>query len=184
MDRRNGATDRPQMNPNWTTAMARTWCQWHRLSDCVAQALADVVLRFGIRDGESLERQLRIRGVDLPRGYTQVIERFVDYADACVREAGWNWVWRVGVVPPYPIGTLLDQGLIIGIDDLEPATYRVCADGIPLDLDMQTSSGGPTVICTTPHDRAMACRRVADSRVALIRFEDAEPLVAEGFLLV
>ena len=178
------ARSRPRLTPNWARSMARYWCHQHCLSECVADVLADVFLRFGIRDSDSLERQIRVRGVEVPKGYGPVIGRFGDYADACVREAGWNWVWRAGVVPPFPVGTLLEQGLIVGIDDIEPAAYRVRLDGLPsVPADDTCHGGDDAVVCTTPQDRASANHRQPKAGVRLIAFESAIPLEDQGYVL-
>lgn len=173
--------ERPRLTQEWACSLARSWCRLYRLPDRVADDLGEVFFRFRVRDAGSIERQLRFRGVMLPDGNTQVLDGFADYVNSGVREVGWAWVWEHGVMPPYPVGTVLRQGLIVGIDDLEPATYRVRPDGLPGDIRLPDRRG--LLVCTTPLDRELVGSVPDHPQVILVPFEDASLPADDGVLV-
>jgi hypothetical protein len=90
------------------------------------------------------------------------------------------WVVEHEIDPPYPVGTLLRQGLIVGIDDMEPATYRVRPDSIPEDIPDVDEKG--RTVRTTFRERSEVRELKRDPRIVLVRFEDADLLPEDTFM--
>jgi hypothetical protein len=172
--------DRPTLTLEATKSLARAWCEQVKLPLTIADLLGEVVWRTQLRDSAAILRQLRFRGVDVAVENPSIFDDFVLVVDREVRELGWLWVVEHEIDPPYPVGTLLRQGLIVGIDDMEPATYRVRPDSIPEGIPDVDEKG--RTVRTTFRERSEVRELKRDPRIVLVRFEDADLLPEDTFM--
>jgi len=96
-------------------------------------------------DGYELAKELdKYAYWDTSRAEMEALDDMDFLVDQKVRAAVKEWATSNDIQPPLPVGTRIKEGVITGIDDYSPATYRVKENG-----------------CTN------------DSRSRLIRYEDA-----------
>lgn len=115
---------RPSINRDLILEAARPFCADLQLGDTEAIDLAGVYAR-GVRCGFKLGVELDLKGWNIDALMVEELDGFHHRVTSTHRERCWTWAKEHDIQPPFPIGTVIEQGEITGVSRFSPATYEV-----------------------------------------------------------
>ncbi|ANS86948.1 hypothetical protein VSVS12_03239 [Vibrio scophthalmi] len=69
--------------------------------------------------------------------FVSKLENVCGYVDSALKATIDEWANSYDIIPPFEIGTKLEEGVIAGISEYDPATYRVLVYGQKEDSTMR-----------------------------------------------
>ena len=107
-------------------AELRSWGHWQDLARGVAPALSQIANAQEM-NGYELAKHLESTGAlyKPDAQAVEVLDTFGYEVELITAELAEQWVREYQIQPPHPVGTLLREGVIVGIADDAPATYLV-----------------------------------------------------------